>query len=224
MLLFPFHHITDTSSHIFPCAVIQLLLWNNLSSFFYYFSDAAAYSSLFVYIHNHFEYIYQINDFHPSHRISLASKPSSVETVKHNQSWMLQFLKWQLALLWMQPIQCPFPETPLGAMSSLRQTITHLCNTGLGLFPCPGWEQIQNSLELMPPLGLHQQWGLGYKATAEQQGQGSCFKQSQKLPARSGQHQLALRWATATAAESQPEPEAASLHESKTLTTGAMLS
>ena len=54
---------------------------------------------LFVHIHKYFECIYQMNEFHPSRLlISLASKPSSVKTVKRNQSWMLQFLKWQLIL------------------------------------------------------------------------------------------------------------------------------
>lgn len=96
----------------------------------------------------------------------------------------------------MQSIPCPSPQTWLGATSSLNWRITHLRNTGLVLFPCPGSVQIQISLVLMQPFGLCQQRDLCYQAPGEQRGQGTHSKQCQKLPGRSDHQQLAPRWVT----------------------------
>lgn len=132
MLLLPFHHITDTSSQSYFSQRCNIVF----SAKQFLFQDVAAYSSLFVYIHKHSECVYQMNEFHPSQLlIHLAFKPSSVKTVKHNQSWTLRFPKRQLIL---SNAIHPMPFSTNPAWGNELARVTHLHNAGFVLFLCPG--------------------------------------------------------------------------------------
>lgn len=85
--------------------------------------------------------------------------------------------------------KCKIQAEPYASVSKATPNCL-LCKVGLILFPCPEQVQIQNSLVLMQLLGLDQPWHICYQATTEQQGQ-----QSQTLPMRSDQQQLAPTWA-----------------------------